>query len=130
MFLNKKIAHQWKFLTKSLGMGDLSRLKDNSMVLESPVPSRINGTHHEKGVAGQSITAWGRVCPAETRCYLNLSVFQRPQKSKAVLVYLKCAEELDIGVAKIAQGLGESFVYGVSKGIRTNQTCGCTSKSY
>lgn len=54
-----------------------------------------------------------------------LTIFCRLQKYKAVVVYLKCPEELDIeaiGVVKRPQGLGQPFVwvfcYRVSHQIR------------
>lgn len=59
-----------------------------------------------------SLCVWWDV-PFRYKLLSFLTIFCRLQKYKAVVVYLKCPEELDIeaiGVVKRPQGLGQPFV--------------------
>ena len=72
----------------------------------------INGVHHEQEVVETSLCVWWDV-PFRHKLLSFLTIFCRLQKNKAVVIYLKCPEELDIegiGVVKRPWGLGQPFV--------------------
>lgn len=110
-FLNSKNNSPMK-IPEPLRLGDLSRQRDTTVCICSAFQELMEFIMSRKLQRLASLCVRWDV-PFRHKLLSFLTIFHRLQKSKAVIVYLKCPEELDIegiGVFKRPQGLGQPFM--------------------